>query len=368
MTLNANPYASWQRAIERDENLPRKGTLGMWIDGAFTIEVDYDLTLYYVRYDDGSWREVPHKNRVGLPLTLDTVESQNIPVNLGYDIEGDYSILNIDGRQANAIYQRFPSTQLPPLTIQFFVRVTDETTVVDPATLLHLDPDYFDVQDLGGGEALITFLNPLTTAGDLLFFNTALARLGIGATGQVLTVVGGLPAWVTPAGGGTSTLYVLTDTATLDNSTGDTNVISASTSTGSLTIPADSLEEGDVLRVYIRGLRSTPGAGDDSFTVVLTAEGVDLHEAFGFAPGAGIADAPFTLDLLLTLRTAGASADFYSTGEFWMDGVSVPCTPGVYSIDTTIDNDLALAVTMATADPDNVISITTVIIEKLRAS
>ena len=41
------------------------------------------------------------------------------------------------------------------------------------------------------------FVNPMTTAGDIIYENAtpAAARLGIGTTGQVLTVVSGLPAW-----------------------------------------------------------------------------------------------------------------------------------------------------------------------------
>jgi hypothetical protein len=50
----------------------------------------------------------------------------------------------------------------------------------------------------GGG-----FANPMTTAGDLIYGGTsgAATRVGIGAAGQVLTVVSGLPAWANnPAG------------------------------------------------------------------------------------------------------------------------------------------------------------------------
>lgn len=45
-------------------------------------------------------------------------------------------------------------------------------------------------------------LNPMTTVGDIIYEGTgpAAARLGIGSTGQVLTVVGGLPAWATAGG------------------------------------------------------------------------------------------------------------------------------------------------------------------------
>lgn len=48
------------------------------------------------------------------------------------------------------------------------------------------------------------FANPMTTVGDLIVGGAAGAasRLGIGAAGQVLTVVSGALAWVTPSGGG----------------------------------------------------------------------------------------------------------------------------------------------------------------------
>jgi len=47
-------------------------------------------------------------------------------------------------------------------------------------------------------------ISTLTTNGDSLYGtgSGAIARLGIGTTGQVLTVAGGLPSWATAAGGG----------------------------------------------------------------------------------------------------------------------------------------------------------------------
>jgi hypothetical protein len=44
--------------------------------------------------------------------------------------------------------------------------------------------------------------NPMTTTGDSIYSSSGStpARLGIGTTGQVLTVAGGLPSWATPAG------------------------------------------------------------------------------------------------------------------------------------------------------------------------
>lgn len=47
--------------------------------------------------------------------------------------------------------------------------------------------------------------NPMTTTGDTIYSSSGStpARLGIGTTGQVLTVAGGLPSWATPTAGGT---------------------------------------------------------------------------------------------------------------------------------------------------------------------
>jgi hypothetical protein len=48
------------------------------------------------------------------------------------------------------------------------------------------------------------FADPMTTSGDIIIRNgsNVTTRLGIGSANQVLTVSGGVPAWVTPSGGG----------------------------------------------------------------------------------------------------------------------------------------------------------------------
>jgi hypothetical protein len=53
----------------------------------------------------------------------------------------------------------------------------------------------------------------LTTTGDTIYASGAStpARLGIGTTGQVLTVSAGVPSWATPAGGGGMTLISTTN-------------------------------------------------------------------------------------------------------------------------------------------------------------
>jgi len=53
----------------------------------------------------------------------------------------------------------------------------------------------------------------LTTTGDTFYASAAAtpARLGVGSTGQVLTVASGVPSWTTPAAGGGMTLLSTTN-------------------------------------------------------------------------------------------------------------------------------------------------------------
>lgn len=67
-------------------------------------------------------------------------------------------------------------------------------------------------------------VNPMTTTGDTIYSSSGStpARLGIGSTGQVLTVSGGLPVWSTPSSAGGMTLI---STTTLSGATTTINSI-----------------------------------------------------------------------------------------------------------------------------------------------
>jgi len=94
--------------------------------------------------------------------------------------------------------------------------------------------------------------NPMTTTGDTIYSSSGStpARLGIGSTGQVLTVAGGVPTWATPASGTTfsgvslykSANQSLTSgagtNATFDTELFDTDAFhSTSSNTDRITIP-----------------------------------------------------------------------------------------------------------------------------------
>ena len=97
-------------------------------------------------------------------------------------------------------------------------------------------------------------VNPMTTTGDTIYASSGStpARLGIGSTGQVLTVAGGVPSWATPAGASTNCAVFIdqkTSTAggtftsgawrTRDINTSQfNNITSASISSNQITLPA----------------------------------------------------------------------------------------------------------------------------------
>jgi hypothetical protein len=68
--------------------------------------------------------------------------------------------------------------------------------------------------------------NPMTTTGDTIYSSSGStpARLGIGSTGNVLTVAGGVPTWAAPAAGGMTLLSTttLSGTSTLISSVNQT--------------------------------------------------------------------------------------------------------------------------------------------------
>lgn len=85
---------------------------------------------------------------------------------------------------------------------------TPSALVLTNATGLPLTSGVLGILPIANGgtgassaSAAFIALSPLTTAGDILYESAAPApaRLGIGSAGQVLTVVSGLPAWVTPS-------------------------------------------------------------------------------------------------------------------------------------------------------------------------
>ena len=93
--------------------------------------------------------------------------------------------------------------------------------------------------------------NPMTTTGDTIYSSSGStpARLGIGSTGQVLTVSGGVPAWATPGGGKVVQIIHASTSTTVTSSTStfvDTNLTATITPTNASNKVLIFLSQGGV--------------------------------------------------------------------------------------------------------------------------
>jgi hypothetical protein len=141
----------------------------------------------------------------------------------------------------------------------------------------------------GGGGG---FANPMTSAGDLIYGGSggAAQRLGAGSSGNVLAIVSGAPAWITPASATPTFFNVKTYGAYGDGSHDDTSAVQTAinnalaTNQGSATVyfPAGTYKINSTL-VCSSATNSSGGYG-----VILRGDGhratrIFKNSSFGFA-------------------------------------------------------------------------------------
>jgi hypothetical protein len=130
-------------------------------------------------------------------------------------------------------------------------------------------------------------VNPMTTTGDMIYSSSGStpARLGIGSTGQVLTVAGGVPTWAAAAGGG-KVLQVVSATTTTDfanNTTtyGDTGLTATIT-------PASATSK--VLVIVSQSYFVNKASGSDCYCkikLVRASTDIVTNAYFGYTNAAG---------------------------------------------------------------------------------
>lgn len=118
------------------------------------------------------------------------------------------------------------------------------------------------IETLGDSvDATVKALNPETTLGDIAYRSSTAntnTRLGIGTTGQVLTVSGGLPAWATV--GASAANYTLLNTGGTALSGSQETVISGISGKESIAIfiaGASSADASSQIWIRINGLSTT---------------------------------------------------------------------------------------------------------------
>jgi hypothetical protein len=131
------------------------------------------------------------------------------------------------------------------------------------------DMDFTWVSDAAG------MTNPMTTTGDIIYSSpgSTPVRRGIGSTGQVLTVSGGVPTWATPAGGGGKVLQVVSSAITTETTiasttftdTGITATITPTSSTSKILVmimAQSSISTSNTNDVPAAGVKLQRGGSD----------------------------------------------------------------------------------------------------------
>jgi len=174
--------------------------------------------------------------------------------------------------------------------------------------------------------------NPMTTTGDTIYSSSGStpARLGIGSTGQVLTVAGGVPSWATPSAGsstfvgckltgGNQNISASTFTALAWNGeTFDTNAFhDNSTNNTRITIPA-----GKAGKYQITGLVDFDNNTSGQRNLIIRRNGTVDELAHITTPSAQYPSGQINgiLDLavadyieLVAYQTSGSTQTFYLT-------------------------------------------------------
>ena len=143
-----------------------------------------------------------------------------------------------------------------PTTNYGFVLPTSSDLVTDL-------PADFDVA-LQGVDTRLKALQPGTTLGDLAYSSATAntnTRLGIGTTGQVLAVVGGVPAWATPTAG--ANVYVKFINNGANYSTTSTSFVAVSTSNARIT----ATPTGTTATVMLQGFSNNSGNTSAEWTI-----------------------------------------------------------------------------------------------------
>lgn len=175
--------------------------------------------------------------------------------------------------------------------------------------------------------------NPATTAGDLLVAGAGgtLGRLGVGANpnGDVLTLVGGLPAWSAAASG------MVYPAAGIPCSTGTAWCSSYTIGTGALAIPRlDSnglLSAGIIPTLNYQAVLSSHASAAHHVLTGFTAPNTFTDTQLSFSDLLGLLD-PSQLPTIYTAPLAAACA---STNGCWPDTAAAIAALGTLSNDTS---------------------------------
>lgn len=195
----------------------------------------------------------------------------------------------------------------------------------------------------------------------------------INSLGGVVDIVAG--EGITITSGGTevevaskSPIFATDFDKTVANTTDETTLLGANTS-GSLTIPADYIQPGAVIRITAKGVISTDAVVPPDITFKTYLGAVEVASTAASTIGIGFTNGLWEMQADITCRSDGETGAFEGYGSVMLPVSSASTAIRAFPIktasvvDTTADNTLNLTVDWSAADSDNSITLESFVAE-----
>jgi hypothetical protein len=154
--------------------------------------------------------------------------------------------------------------------------------------------------------------NPMTTTGDTIYSSSGStpARLGIGTTGQILTVSGGVPAWATPAASSQKVVQIVA--ATYDTGTSNSTTTYADTGLTATITPTSASNK--ILVIWDQGgLQKTATNASSELELKLMRGGTQIAAAFAGLTATALNNNPGNVGAAILDTPATTSATTYKS-------------------------------------------------------
>ena len=187
-------------------------------------------------------------------------------------------------------------------------------------------PADFDVA-LQGVDTRLKALQPGTTSGDLAYSSATAntnVRLGIGTTGQVLSVAGGVPAWATVGGSGFTLIQRSSFSAVSNTSTTFDGVFTSTYKTYRIAFEAISSSDAPPVTLYWQWRKSGPTTHSTAYYAGFQRVNFNGAETLGGNNNSS----QYNLDSIGNTASNSYSFDVYRVGQ----GTSV--NPLIYGMGT----------------------------------
>lgn len=210
-----------------------------------------------------------------------------------------------------------------------------------------------NLSDVASASASFNNLSPMTTAGDIIYENATPsgARLGIGSTGNVLTVIAGLPSWAPPATSGTVT------SVSVVSANGLAGTVATSTTTPAITLSTTitGILQGNgtaISAATTTGTGSVVLSASPTLTGTITAAAANFSGAISASNFSGSSSGTNTGDQTITL-TGDVTGS--GTGSFATTLATVNSNVGSFGSSTSIPSFTVNGKGLITAASGNVV-------------